>query len=998
LSEAAQQCGPTVEIRNQKLKAARDPDVKPVDSNSVSKVFNSLVSNISQSRLCHRRLLYFSISIATAVQLSAQVSPNPPERLEDGVVFHVNGNWLKLEVCADNLIRVAYAKDPAFFGRKTLAAGVRQDARTQWSLKTENGEAILATDKLQAQVNLASGAVSFFDAAGHLMLAEDPAGRTLEPAMVQGDTTFHVRQQWRANPGEALFGLGEQQLGLMNLKGYDLDLWQHNGTVAIPFLVSSRGYGILWDNTSYTRFGNLSQPEPIPAAQLFDANGNPGGLTGSYYAGANFEHWVTNRVDAKIDIAIPGETKQPNLLINPALPPEGNVSIRWEGEVQPGETGDYTLETFYNNGVKVWVDDQLVISHWRQFWLPWWSIARVHFEAGHRYHLKLEWTAEQGAETMQLFWKKPSPDTNTSLWSEVGDGIDYYFVYGPELDEVIAGYREVTGQAPMMPEWAFGLWQCRQRYKTQQESLDVLAGYRQRGIPIDNIVQDWFYWKEDQWGSHQFDPSRFPDPDGWIRDIHDPYHAHLMISVWPKFYPTTTNFQILRARHFLYEPNLGEDIMDWTGHPDTFYDAFNPAARALFWSQVDEALFRKGVDAWWMDASEPDMTPTPTLAGQRAHMHPTGMGTGARMLNAYPLVNSEAIYEGQRQAAPNQRVFILTRSGFAGQQRYAAAVWSGDTSCTWTAMRAQITAGLGFCLSGMPYWTMDIGGFSVPSRFSIQDPKPGDREEWNELNARWFEFGTFVPFLRVHGEYPYREMWEFGGANSPAYNAELKFDQIRYRLLPYIYSLAGGVTQDGGTMMRALVMDFPADTNVYHIGDEYLFGPALLVSPVTTYQARTRPVYLPATAGGWYDFWTGEWQAGAQTIDAAAPYDAIPIQVRAGSIIPTGPEIHYTGEKPVDPITIYVYAGADGHFTLYEDDGLTYDYEQGAFSRIPIEWDEVKRTLVIGGRQGAFKGMLKERTFNLVLISRSHPTGFVARPAPMRSVKYDGKPLQIKLK
>ena len=515
------------------------------------------VSSIRHYQFLYRSVFLFFVTLAAAVQLSAQVSPASPEKLDDGVLFKVGGDWLKLEVCADNIIRVVYAKEPAFFARKTLAAGVRHDVRTEWSLKTENGEAILATDKLQAHVDLASGAVSFFDIAGHPILAEKHDGRTLEPAIVQGDITDHVRQEWAANPGEALFGLGQQQLGLMDLKGYALDLWQHNGTVDIPFLVSSRGYGILWDNTSYTRFGDLSQPEPIPAAQLFDANGNPGGLTGSYFSDNNFDHLVTNRVDAKIDIAIPGDTKQPNLLINPALPPEGNVSIRWEGEVQPDETGDYTLETFYNNGVKLWVDDKLVISHWRQFWLPWWNVARVHFEAGHRYHLKLEWSAEQGAETMQLFWKKPSRDTDTSLWSEVGDGIDYYFVYGPALDDVVAGYRQVTGQAPMMPEWAFGLWQCRQRYQTQQESLDVLAGYRQRGIPIDDIVQDWFYWKADQWGSHEFDPARFPDPDGWIRDIHDKYHAHLMISVWPKFYPTTTNFQVMREHHFLYEPNSG---------------------------------------------------------------------------------------------------------------------------------------------------------------------------------------------------------------------------------------------------------------------------------------------------------------------------------------------------------------------------------------------------------------------------------------------------------
>jgi alpha-D-xyloside xylohydrolase len=956
------------------------------------------VATIRQYRFLHHNLLSLFAPIAIAIQVSAQALPNPPEKLDDGVLFHVGGHLLKLEVCASNIIRVAYARDPAFFARKTLAAGVRHDVGTKWSLKTENGESILVTERLQAHVDLASGAVSFFDTAGRPILAEDKAGRTMEAAIVQGDLTFHVRQQWKPNPDEALFGLGQQQLGLMNIKGYDLDLWQHNGTVDIPFLVSSRGYGILWDNTSFTRFGDLSQPEPIPATQLFDANGNPGGLTGSYFSGvlqSGVEHFVTNRVDARIDVLVPGDTKQPNLLINPALPPDGNVSIRWEGEVQPEQTGDYTLETFYNNGVKLWVDNRLVISNWRQFWLPWWNVAKVHFEAGQRYHLKLEWTAEQGMKTMQLFWKKPSPNANTSLWSEVGDGIDYYFVCGPELDAVVAGYRQLTGRAPMMPEWAFGLWQCRQRYKTQQESLDVLAGCRQRGIPIDNIVQDWFYWQEDQWGSHQFDPSRFPDPDGWIRDIHDKYHAHLMISVWPKFYPTTTNFQIMRAHHFLYEPNLGEDIIDWTGHPDTFYDAFNPAARKLFWSQINNALFRKGVDAWWMDASEPDMTPTPTLAGQRAHMHPTAMGTGARMLNAYPLVNSEAIYEGQRQAAPNQRVFILTRSGFAGEQRFAAAVWSGDTTSTWTAMRAQIAAGLGFCLSGMPYWTMDIGGFSVPSRFSTQNPKSQDAEEWNELNARWFEFGTFVPLLRVHGEYPYREMWEFGGDHSPAYNAELKFDRLRYRLLPYIYSLAGAVTHDGGTLMRALVMDFPADTNVFNIGDEYMFGPALLVNPVTTFQARSRPVYLPVTTGGWYDFWNGKWLAGAQTIFAPAPYDAIPIYVRAGSIIPTGPEIQYIGEKSTDPITLHVYAGANGRFTLYEDDGLTYDYKHGAFARIPVLWDNARRMLTIGERKGMFRRMLKERTFNVVLVSRDNPAGLPAAPASARSVKYNGKAQHI---
>lgn len=911
----------------------------------------------------------------------------------DELIVPVGDKFLKVEAVTPTVVRVTCAKDRSFFSRPSLVV-LPQRERPKCSVKRTADEAILTTGKLKVDVDLKTGAVAFFDADGKTLLSERINGRTITPVIVQGERTAHVQQEWEPNAEEALFGLGQHQLGLMDLKGYDLDLWQHNGTVTIPFLVSSRGYGVLWDNASYTRFGDLRKPEPIPSDQLFDADGNPGGLTGSYFTGDNFERLAGKRVDAKIEIAIPSTTRRANKLIHPDLPADGKVSIRWEGEVAPNETGGYTLETFSNNGVKLWVDDKLVISHWRQGWLPWWNVAKVHFEAGHHYHLKLEWTKEQGMETMRLLWKLPSRETATSLWSEVGDGTDYYFVYGPELDQVIAGYRQITGRAPMMPEWAFGFWQCRQRYKTQQESLDVLAGYRSRGIPIDNIVQDWFYWKEDQWGSHEFDPARFPDPDGWIRDIHDKYHAHLMISVWPKFYAGTTNFEAMRARHFLYEANLAEDVLDWVNHPDTFYDAFNLEARKLFWSQINEKLFSKKVDAWWMDASEPDMLPTPTLEGQRSHLHPTAMGTGARMLNAYPLVNSEAIYRGQREVKPDQRVFILTRSGFAGQQRYAAAVWSGDTSATWTAMRAQITAGLGFCLSGMPYWTMDSGGFSVPARFSSGQ----DVEEWRELNTRWFEFCTFVPFLRVHGESPNRELWEFGGDASPAYQAQLKFDRLRYRLLPYIYSLAGAVTHEGGTIMRALVMDFRTDTNVFNIGDEYMFGPAFLVNPVTTYQARSRPVYLPPTAGGWFDLWTGKPLADGQTVDAPAPYDAIPLFVRAGSIVPFGPELQYTAEKPADPITLYVYTGADGAFTLYEDDGLTYGYERGAFARIPIQWNDAGKILTIGKREGSFPGMLAQRTFEVVLVSKTNPVGFSFTPHADRTQRYDGTKVEVRLK
>jgi alpha-D-xyloside xylohydrolase len=949
-------------------------------------------------------LLAFTIGVGAlgpflAVALPAAV----PEKEPDGIVLPVGGGFLRVGVCADNIIRVAYAKDRSFFTHPSLTI-VPARSLVPWELTTESGQATLATAKVKVRVDLATGTLAFFDAAGRPILAEKVAGRTLTPAEIQGEKTLQARQQWEPNADESLYGLGQQQYGLMDLKGYDLDLWQRNTNVVVPFLVSSRGYGILWDNPSRLKFGDLGDPAPIPSAQLYDASGHAGGLTGSYFAGTDFGRLVASQKDAGVDIAVPADTPQANQKIHPGFPLDGGVSVRWEGSVEAAMSGEHTFRTFSTGWVKLWIDGRLVVDHWRQGWLAWYDLAKVRLEAGRRYSLKLEWTTDQQESTMKLLWKTPAAESTTSLWSEVAAGIDYYFVYGPELDQVVAGYRQITGAAPMMPRWAFGLWQCRERYQTAQESLDVLAGFRSRGIPIDNIVQDWFYWRAPEWGSHEFDATRFPDPAAWIRAIHEKYHARLMISVWPKFHEGTKNFEELQARGFLYRPNLDEGIHDWTQHRYTFYDAFNPEARKLFWSQMDRELFRKGVDAWWLDATEPEVTHSPMLEDLRSHMNPTALGTGSRVLNAYPLMNSEAVYNGQRAAAPDQRVFILTRSAFAGQQRYGAATWSGDISSTWTALRKQIPAGLGFCLSGIPYWTMDTGGFAVPAKWAGRDEKSAepnrplmtaeDAEEWQELNTRWFQLSTFTPLLRVHGQFPYREMWQFGGENSPAYHAQLKFDRLRYRMLPYIYSLAGAVTQDGGTIMRALVMDFRSDARARAIADEYMFGPALLVSPVTVYQARSRQVYLPS-ATAWYDFWTGAPLAGGQTIEAPAPYDSIPVFARAGAIIPFGPELQYTAEKPADPILLHVYAGEDGAFTLYEDDGLTYGYEKGAFARIPIRWNDARRTLTIGRREGSFPGMLEERTFQVILVSKQKPAGFSFAPQPDRSVRYRGESIDL---
>jgi alpha-D-xyloside xylohydrolase len=917
----------------------------------------------------------------------AQTPGNQPEKLADGIIIPINDTFLKVQFYAPDVVRIACAKDRAFFNRDSIVTEPKKAIKTRWSLKMENGEAILLTTNLQVHVNLASGAVSFFDDGGKSILAETSDGRKIVPAEVQGEQTFHVSQEWEPNDGESLYGLGQRQIGVMDIKGYDLDLWQHNTHVVVPFLVSSRGYGILWDNLSYSRFGDLRQFEPIPADCLMDASNQSGGLTTGTFSEGNpdaLQNSHATDVISAVRSSRGGGSRG-----------GGNRLTRWVGEVVAPVTGDYQFRIYSNGGIKMWLDGKLIIDHWRQNWLTDNDQIKVQLQAGQHYAIKIEHGGDQ-ATTMQLTWKTPPPNDDTALWSEVGDGVDYYFVHGPALDHVIAGFRQLTGQASLMPEWAFGLWQSRQRYETAQESLDVVKEFRQRTIPFDNIVQDWQYWKPDSWGSHQFDPARFPDPDGWLKSLHD-LHAHVMISVWGKFYTGTANFDAMQKAGFLYQPNLKEGLRDWINYPYTFYDAFNPAARKLYWDQINTALFSKGIDAWWEDATEPDLTASPpTLEGQRSHMNPTAMGTASRVLNGYALMNSKGVYEGERSVAPDQRVFILTRSGFAGIQRYGTATWSGDTTSTWTAMKKQIAAGLGFCISGMPYWTMDIGGYTMENKFSAKNPTPENADEWRELNARWFEFGAFCPITRLHGELQPREPWAFGGDTSPAYQAIVKFDKLRYSLMPYIYSLAGEMTQDAGTMMRPLVMDFQNDMASREIADEYMFGPAFLVAPVTTYQAQTRTVYLPPTTGGWYDFWSGKSIAGGQTIDAPAPLDAMPLFIRAGSIIPFGPEIQYTGEKPADPVTLCIYTGADGQFTLYEDDGLTYNYEEKSFATIPIIWDQQSQTLTMGKRVGSFKGMLKKRTFNIVLVSKDKPVGFSFTPNVDKTISYSGKVVQSK--
>jgi alpha-D-xyloside xylohydrolase len=606
------------------------------------------------------------------------------------------------------------------------------------------------------------------------------------------------------------------------------------------------------------------------------------------------------------------------------------------------------------------------------------------------------WLSSKG---YAVLWDNPSVATvdvgkttaGRLAWnSEAGDAVDYYFCYGPEADTAIAGYRTLTGAAPMFGKWAWGFWQCKERYQTQQELLDVASQYRTLGIPIDGIIQDWRYWPDSfdsntqkgGWGSHDFDPSRYPDPAALMSTLHSE-HIHTLISVWAKFDVTSSgtsipNLQQLEAVNGAY-PQVIPYV--YPAGQGKWYDPFQPAARSVYWQEISQKIFAFGWDGWWLDASEPELS---GKWGEFRNFN-TAVGTpaaapGAKVFNAYPLMHTTGVYEGQRAETSQKRAIILTRSAYAGQQRNAAITWSGDISGSWSVFAAQIPAGLNFVSSGIPYWNTDIGGFGSG------DPSTA---AYAELFTRWFQYGAFCPMFRVHGTNYAKEVWRFPTATQPIL---INYINLRYRLLPYIYSVAWKVTNEGYTMMRPLVMDFRADAQADGIGNQFLFGPSLMVNPVTTSGATSRSVYLPAGAT-WFDFWTGATLAGGQTITANAPIETMPLYARAGSIVPMGPTIQYAMQSS-DPVELRVYPGANGSFTLYEDEGDNYDYESGARATIPFTWDDGTKTLTIGARQGSFPGMLAQRTFRVVFVRSGHGVGVATTPADV-VVTYDGSAVAV---
>ncbi|HWF97993.1 MAG TPA: TIM-barrel domain-containing protein [Steroidobacteraceae bacterium] len=916
-------------------------------------------------------------------------------RIADGVVITPtagNAKKVRVEVISPAIVRVTEFPGDSLALPPSLMAVRTGDARVGFTVLGTPGAVSLSTGKLTAVVRLSDGNVVFEDGTGREITAEVPDGRSFRPVTLEGAHDYAIRQQFGAAPGEAFYGLGQHQQGIIDYRGKDVTLAQHNMDVAVPFVVSSRDYGILWDNDSVTRFGNPQPWQQVSKSlTLYDAQGKPGALTARYYVDGKL---VLERREDNIDYQYLDWKGSFPSSFPASLVKLPRVKVVWSGRIEARSAGMQTFSLYGSDYQKLWIGGRRIIDAWRQNWNPWFRDFSLEMSPGKPLPIRLEWDREGGY--IALLHRPPRPAAQRdrlSLSSQAGHAIDYYFIRGSSLDQVIAGYRYVTGRAVLLPRWAYGFWQSRDHYETQQQLLGVVEQYRRLRIPLDNIVQDWRYWKDDAWGSHEFDPSRYPDPRAMIAKVHA-LHAHFMISVWPKFYPTTESYEALAAHGDVFPLALKLGVKDWVGpgYRYTFYDPFSAGARQLYWRQIDERLASLGVDAWWLDADEPDMISNTSLQEREALMSPTPLGPGSALFNAYPLEHVGGVYEGNLRARPNTRVFILSRSGFAGLQRDGAAVWSGDVAPRWSDLKDQIAAGVGFSLSGLPNWTMDIGGYQPEARYLHPDAK--DLEEWRELNTRWFEFGAFCPLFRSHGQMPHREIYNLAAPGSAMYATLVYYDELRYRLMPYIYTLAGDTWLENSTIMRALEMDFARDPKVRAIADEYLFGPAFLVNPVYRYHAREREVYLPAGAL-WYDFYSNRTFHGGQRIPAAAPLARMPLFVRAGSIVPVGPAIQYTGEKPDAPLTLLVYAGASGHFALYEDEGINLDYQRGEYSTIALSFEQATGTLTIGRRSGTFPGMPKAREFRIRWMTpRARPGDDFAAPAD-DTVEYSGAPVKI---
>ncbi|HEY5807831.1 MAG TPA: TIM-barrel domain-containing protein [Povalibacter sp.] len=932
----------------------------------------------------------------------------PPQnfaKTADGVIVSPTqgaAKRVRLQVMSDRIIRVTSVPVESLELPQSLAVVGQPAADAKFTVEAAGDTVVLKTSQVTAEVAFVNGAVKFLGADGKPLLSARDSG-AFAPVKVGDRELYSVHQLFNPGTDEGFYGLGQHQNAVMNYNGEDVELAQHNMDIAVPFVMSTRNYGVLWDSAAVTRFGD---PKPYGLASrdltLYDVDGKKGGLTATYSINGAVK---VKRVEPDINYQfIKDLANRPQEVLSDKVSQTSGfrndlpgLTAVWEGKMEAAKTGVHKFQLFAGSYYKLFANDKLIIEGWRQNWNGWRHNFELPMTAGEPVTLRVEWVPNDSH--IALLHNDPLPDAerhSLSLSSEATPAIDYYYVSGGNMDEVISGYRALTGKAEMLPRWAYGFWQSRQRYTSQAELLATVKEYRKRGLPLDNIVQDWFYWKEDQWGSHEFDKSRFPDPKGMVDALHAE-NVQLMLSIWGKFYANTVNYKELDAKGFMYRRNVEQGVKDWVGpgYLNSHYDPYAQEARDIYWRQLHDKLKDVGIDAWWADNTEPDIHSNTDREELTKRMGPTAIGPAEQYFNTYALKQAQAVYEGQRAARPDRRVAILTRSGFAGLQRYGAATWSGDIVSRWRDLHNQVAAGTGMSMSGMPNWTFDIGGFALEERYSKQKPDPKDLAEWRELNLRWFQFGAFVPLFRSHGEFPLREIWNIAPPGTEVYDSLVAASRLRYRLQPYTYTLAGDTYHRDGTMMRGLAMDFPNDLKARNVNDQYMFGPAFLVNPVYQYEARTRKVYLPAGTR-WYDFNSGAAHDGGQEIDVAAPLARMPLFVRAGSIVPVGPAVQYTSEKLDAPITLHVYRGANGKFDLYEDDGLSYNYENDQFARIPVSYDDAAGTLTIGARAGSFPGMVATRTYNVRWITPGEVSASDLDAKPDATLEYSGEPVTFK--
>lgn len=840
-------------------------------------------------------------------------------KVENGVELLTTDGTLAIYPLSDNAIRVKLLKNK----EKALPELVfTSSSETPLFKVVELSSKIeVKTKRITVTVDRLTANIIYADNNGNIFLKEKAGSRKLIADSIMGEPCFKAEQVFDLPSDEYIFGLGQFQDGKYNLKGVTRRLTQVNTQIAIPFIYSSKGYGLLWHQYGLTDF-------------------NP---TANFIMLEKQAQSATNN-NQMAEVTTTSGTQKVSQ--NQALY-TGKFTVPQEGEYSVFlDLGDMGNRHFV-------AIDGIPCFDQSNMWLPPTAGTLVKLKAGdHQVQLICK-----SDNKPKLSWKLA--ENTTTFCSPNAKTLDYVVFYGPSADSVIASYRKLSGSAPMFPQWAYGFWQCRERYSSGNNLVETVKEFRQRNIPMDVIVQDWQYWGNRGWGVPQFDTINYSNPAGFIKQLHD-LNAHFNISIWSNPDKNST---------------IGKDFVANNRYIQNtkWLDYFNPETRKAYWNTLKDNLFVYGVDSWWMDAVEPE---NDALKGERTFL---GLGDFYRL--TYPLFVCQAVYEGQRETTSNKRVCILTRSAFLGQQRYGIINWSGDIGGTWDTYKRQIVAGLNYTITGLPYWTTDIGGFFRPGNGQYTD------EKYQELLIRWYQWGAFNPIFRIHGYMTETEPWKYGKKVEDNMRTMLN---LRYRLLPYIYSEAWQVTHNGSTMMRPMVMDYNGDTAAVNHQYQFMFGKELLVAPITEPNTTTWNVYLPKLAS-WYNFWTGSYSNGGQSITVDASLDKIPLFVKAGSILPYGASVQYASGNKADTLEIRVYEGADGKFDLYEDEGDNYNYEKGAYSIITFNWDDATKTLTIDKREGSFAGMLAERKFNLVLVRKNKAEKL------NKQIVYTGKKVVVKL-